>query len=256
MVGYKPRLLTVIPARGGSKGLPGKNIRSFAGLPLITHALLFAKLCPEIDRCIVSTDSPEIAEVARKFGGDVSFLRPAELARDDTPLWPVLRHALEFAENEEGAKYGYLLLLDPTTPCRLPVYITEAFRMLEARPDADGIIGVSVPDFNPIWHSVIDKDGWMVDLFTEAARYDRRQDVLQVYRVNGSLYIWRADFMRREKLEWRKHGKHLMYKTPDFSSISIDTKEEFERAELFVKAGLVQLPWLSGKSVQARETSR
>ena len=96
----------------------------------------------------------------------------------------------------------------------------------------------------------------MTDLFTEAARYDRRQDVPQVYRVNGSMYIWRADFTRREQLEWRKHGKHLMYQTPDFSAISIDTREEFERAELFVKAGLVQLPWLSEKTVRDREPSR
>ena len=250
------KILAVVPARGGSQGLPGKNIRPFAGLPLIAHAILFAKLCPEIDRCIVSTDSSEIAEVARKYGGDVPFIRPVQLAQDDTPLWPVLRHALEFAEGEERAKYDYVLLLDPTTPCRLPVYITEAFRMLRANPDADGIIGVSIPDFNPIWHSVIDKGGWMTDLFPEATCYDRRQDVPVVYRVNGSLYIWRASFMRGEELEWRKHGKHLMYETPDFSAISIDTEEEFERAELFVKAGMVPLPWLSGRPVWAGEASR
>lgn len=249
-------LLAVIPARGGSKGLPGKNIRPLAGLPLIAHSILLAQMCPEIDRMLVSTDSPQIAEVAQRFGAVVPFLRPAELARDETPLWPVLRHALEFAENEQGSKYDYFLLLDPTTPCRLPVYITEAFRMLQARSGADGIIGVSVPDFNPIWHSVIDKDGWMTDLFSEATSYDRRQDVPQVYRVNGSLYIWRADFMRREQLEWRKHGKHLMYETPDFSAISIDTREEFERAELFVKAGMVQLPWLSEEAVWTQQTLR
>lgn len=250
------RLLAAIPARGGSKGLPGKNIRPLAGLPLIAHSILLAKMCPEIDRVVVSTDSPEIAGVARRFGAVVPFLRPAELAQDDTPMWPVLRHALEFAEREERSEYDYILLLDPTTPCRLPVYIAEAFRTLKARADADGIIGVSQPDFSPIWHTVIDKDGWMTDVFPEATRYDRRQDVPVVYRVNGSLYIWRVDFMRREEMEWRKHGKHLMYETPDFSAISIDTKEEFERAELFVKAGLVQLPWLFEKTVQAREPSQ
>ena len=116
-------LLAVIPARGGSKGLPGKNIRLFVGLPLIAHSILLGKMCPEIDRLIVSTDSSEIADVARRFGSEVPFIRPVQLAQDDTPLWPVLKHALEFAEKEEGCKYDYFLLLDPTTPCRLPVYI-------------------------------------------------------------------------------------------------------------------------------------
>src|SRR3989304_4564407 len=91
----RPRLLAVIPARGGSKGLPGKNIRPLAGIPLIAHSILLARLCPEIDRLAVSTDSPEIAAVAKQYGADVPFMRPAELARDDSPSWPVVRHALE-----------------------------------------------------------------------------------------------------------------------------------------------------------------
>src|SRR2546428_122399 len=91
-------LLAVIPARGGSKGLSGKNIRPFAGLPLIAHSILFAKMCREITRLIVSTDDETIAAVAREYGADVPFMRPANLAQDDTPLWPVLRHALSAAE--------------------------------------------------------------------------------------------------------------------------------------------------------------
>ena len=93
-------MLAVIPARGGSKGLPGKNIRQFAGLPLIVHSIRMAELCREIDDCVVSTDSEEIAEVARKYGAKVPFLRPAELARDDTPMWPVLQHALHEMERQ------------------------------------------------------------------------------------------------------------------------------------------------------------
>src|SRR5690348_16189824 len=85
----KNRVLAVIPARGGSKGLPGKNIRPFAGLPLIAHTIHYAQSCPEITRAIVSTDSPQIAEVAKEHGGDVPFLRPSELADDKTSLWPV-----------------------------------------------------------------------------------------------------------------------------------------------------------------------
>src|ERR1051326_8689313 len=87
-------VLAVIPARGSSKGLPRKNIVEFVGLPLIAHSIRLAKMCPEISECIISTDSEEIASIARAHGGEVPFLRPKELARDETPTWPVLQHAL------------------------------------------------------------------------------------------------------------------------------------------------------------------
>lgn len=93
-------ILAVIPCRGGSKGLPGKNIRKLAGLPLVAHSIRFANSCPEIARLIVSTDNEEIANVAREHGGEAPFLRPRELAQDETPMWPVLQHAL--GEMERG----------------------------------------------------------------------------------------------------------------------------------------------------------
>jgi CMP-N,N'-diacetyllegionaminic acid synthase len=243
------RVLAVIPARGGSKGLPGKNIRPFAGLPLIAHSILFAKSCPEISRTIVSTDTAAIQQAAEKYGASVPFLRPRNLAQDDTPLWPVLRHALENIETIEEASFDYVMLLDPTTPCRLPRYAAEALARLREKSDADGIIAVSKPDFNPIWHSVTSSDGWMTDLIPEAARYNRRQDAPDVYRINGALYIWRADFIRRQADGWRSQGKHLLYEVPDFASISIDTEDEFKRAELFVTSGLFPLPWLKEKEI-------
>ena len=144
------RVLAVIPARGGSTGLPGKNIRPLAGIPMIVHSILLAKLCPEIDRCVISTDSPEIAEVARRGGGEAPFLRPAELAKSDTPMWPVLKHALSTVETLEDRKYGYVVLLDPTSPTRLPEDVAEACRRLAVRSDADGILTVSKPHFSPI----------------------------------------------------------------------------------------------------------
>lgn len=237
-------LLAVIPARGDSKGFPGKNVHPFAGLPLIAHTVLFARLCPEISRTVVSTDSTEIAEVARKFGAEVPFLRPAELAGDETPMWPVLRHALEFMESRKDRPYDYLLLLDPTSPARDPVDVAGALRRLMASPSADGIIGVSRPDFNPIWHCVVERDGWMADLIPEGAGFDRRQDVEAVYRINGSIYIWRAEFVRRERTSWRRHGKHLLYELPEARAMSIDSLAELRRAEALVQSGLIRLPWL------------
>jgi N-acylneuraminate cytidylyltransferase len=239
------RLLAVIPARGGSRGLPGKNIRPFAGLPLIVHSILFARLCQEITRCIVSTDSREIADVAEEYGADVPFLRPADLAQDDTPMWPVLRHALFAVEQLEAAHYDALLLLDPTSPARDPADVAGAVSRLHASPTADGIIAVSQPDFNPIWHCVVEQDGWMADLMPDGHRYDRRQDLPTVYRVNGALYIWRASFLHRHHgRDWRQAGRHLIHEIPELRAMSIDTADEFARAELLVKGGLITFPWL------------
>lgn len=238
------KLLAVIPARGGSKGLPGKNIRPFLGLPLIAHSILLTKMCPEIDRMVVSTDSPEIAEIARNFGADVPFMRPADLAQDNTPILPVLKHALSAIENMDGAKYEYLLLLDPTSPTRLPEDVAGAYQRLREVQAADGIIGVSQPEFNPIWHCVVERNGWMTDLDETASKYERRQDVPIVYRINGLLYIWRTDFVRKRESSWRANGKHLIYELPDIRAISIDNLREFERAEVLVKSALITLPWL------------
>ncbi|HAZ07884.1 MAG TPA: acylneuraminate cytidylyltransferase family protein [Elusimicrobia bacterium] len=237
------RVLAVVPARGGSSGLPGKNIRPFAGLPLIAHSLRCAALTTEITRTVVSTDSEEVAAVARAHGGDVPFLRPAELARPDTPMWPVLRHALAEVEKTEGAPYDFLVLLDPTSPTRTPDEIAEALRRLRARPDAAGIISVSVPPYSPVWHTVVDKDGFMAD-FVDGGRYHRRQDVPEVFVINGLIDIWRADFVRTSASGWRGRGRHLMLETPAARACSIDTLEEFAAMEALVKASLVPLPWL------------
>ena len=237
-------MLAVIPARGGSSGLPGKNIRPFAGLPLIAHSILYARLCPEIDRTVVSTDSPEIATVAGTFGAPVPFMRPPGLAQSDTPIWPVLRHALAEVEQQAQRRFEFLLLLDPTSPARVPADVSGALKQLRETPSADGVIGVSQPDFNPIWHCVVERDGWMADLIEQGGRFDRRQDVPPVYRINGSLYLWRTRFVRDQTEGWRRHGRHLLHEIPEMRAMSIDTLEEFHKAELLVTQGLIRFPWL------------
>lgn len=232
-------VLAIIPARGGSKGLPGKNIRSFAGLPLIAHSIRFAGLCRQIDRCIVSTDSREIAEVARRYGADVPFLRPPELARDETPLWPVVRHALQAVEEATAMRYASVVLLDPTSPAREPTDLASALNRLAAAPSADGVIGVSRPEFNPVWHCVVERDGWMADLWAEGAGVNRRQDAPVIYRINGSIYLWRAEFVRTHPESWRPQGRHLLHEIPELRAMSIDTAEAFDRAELLVKGGRI-----------------
>ncbi len=239
----RPRVLAVIPARGGSKGLPGKNIRPFLGLPLIAHTILFAKMCPEITRAVVSTDAEEIASTAKRYGADVPFLRPANLAQDATPMWPVLRHALMTLEMSDDA-YDEVLLLDPTSPAREPADVAGMLQRLRGETKADGVLSASCPTFNPLWHCVVEKDGWMTDLIPGACDYTSRQQVPTVLRINGALYVWQAAFMRRQADRWRREGRHLLYEIPELRAMSIDTPEEFAAAEALVKGGIVAFPWM------------
>ena len=234
-------ILAVIPARGGSKGLPGKNIRPMGGLPLIAHSIKLAAMCPEIDRVVVSTDSEEIASVARAHGGVVPFLRPAELARDESPMMPVLAHALATMQEKDGREYASVLLLDPTSPGRLPEDVTRAVAMLDARADLDGVIACSKPTFNPFWVGVVEKDGVMAPAMG-SGRYLRRQDVPAFLRINGALYLWRRAFVARAE-SWLD-GKQLALEIPEERAFSIDDLHEFQVAEALLARGLIRFPWL------------
>lgn len=232
--------LALIPARGGSKGLPGKNIRPLAGLPLIVHSLRLAALCPEITRTVVSTDATAIAEVARGAGAEV-LERPGELARDETPMLPVLQHALA-ALDPDGA-YEYLLLLDPTSPGRLPEDVARAHALLGREAEADGVVSVSEPSFNPVWQAVVERDGFLEPLVPGARSFGRRQDVPRVLRINAALYLFRSAFIRREPEAWQ-NGRNLALEIPEDRAFHIDGESDFRICDLILREGLVHLPWL------------
>ncbi len=238
-------VLAVIPCRGGSKGLPGKNIRPLAGLPLLAHSIRMAKMSPAIQHCIVSTDSEQIAAVAREHQGDVPFLRPPELAQDDTPMWPVLQHALREMEARDGIRYGSVLLLDPTSPGRLPEDVDKAIAMLESDPKAFGVVAASEPHFNPRWVCIeIETDGYMRQSYSNKQIYTRRQEVPSVYRINGSLYLWRRDHVALSDAPKFYEVPHLMLEIPEDRAIHIDELHDFQLAEVLIREGLVQFPWL------------
>jgi CMP-N,N'-diacetyllegionaminic acid synthase len=242
-------LLAVIPARGGSKDLPRKNLLELAGIPLIAHSILFAKTCPEIDRCIVSTDSEEIAEVARRHGAEVPFLRPAELARDESPTHLVLQHALREMERIAGQRFESLLLLQPTNPVRRPASVRKALAAVEADDHAQGAVAVAEPPFNPRHVCVEESGGYLKFAFGQA--YQRRQDAPPVYRITGSLYIWRRDFLLSTDAPLGQEARlKLVYEQEPV--IDIDTAEDLRLAELMVREGLVRLPWLEHHARHAR----
>ncbi len=234
-------VLTVIPARAGSKGLPGKNIRPLAGLPLLAHSIRCAHLAGLTD-VIVSTDSAEIADVARAYGAMVPFMRPAELATDSAPMMPVIEHALLSFESSVGSHFDRVLLLDPTSPGRLPGDIASANRILDEDGSTMGVVAVSRPHFNPYWVGVTAVDGVLQPAFPALARAGRRQDLPPFFRINGSLYLWRREFVLSGQ-HWSDE-KMAPLEIPEARAFSIDTLEEFEMAEWQVTTGRLAMPWV------------
>ncbi|WP_160663965.1 acylneuraminate cytidylyltransferase family protein [Pseudarthrobacter sp. ATCC 49987] len=240
-----PKILAVIPARGGSKGLPGKNIRPLMGKPLIAHTITLAAQLGANVRYIVSTDDPEIAAAATLAGADVPFLRPAALANDTAPMTVVLRHALETMEDLDNCQYDMVLLLDPTSPTRTAESVLEAIAQLNSSSGLDGVIAVSEPTFNPVWVGVRHKGGKSNELeryFPEGTGVVRRQDVPRFLRINGSFYVWWAQYVRRMESSWFDEGTHGYIEISELRAFSIDDESEFRLVEAAVKTGLSPLP--------------
>jgi CMP-N-acetylneuraminic acid synthetase len=235
-------VLAVVPARGGSKGLPRKNLQLLAGRTLLEHAVRFAQACDSVGRVVVSTDSEEIADAARAAGADVPFLRPGELAADETPMWAVVVHALDHVDTL-GEEWEFLLLCDPTAPIRSPDDVSAALDRLRAETASDGIVSVAEPSFNVVWQSVVEEDGYMVHLVHEGARLTRRQDAPPVRYIDGSFYLWRTDFVRSGRDSWFE-GRTMAYLVE--SEGTIDTMEQLRRLEALVDARVVTVPWLQG----------
>lgn len=227
------RVLGIIPARGGSKGLPRKNILPLAGKPLINWSIDAAKSSVYIDRCIVSTDDKEIAEVAERHDCAVPFLRPKHLAQDDTPTIDVILHAIH-AFIDEKIDFSYLVLLEPTSPLRDSHDIDDALRTLEHnREKADSIVGVSkVEATHPAFDICINSDGLIEPYVGRNFQTLRRQEIEDLYFFEGTLYISDIDIIQKEKSFY--HHRTLPYIVPKWKSIEIDDIIDFICAEAII----------------------
>jgi len=225
-------VLGIIPARAGSRGLPGKNIAPVCGQPLIVYSLDAARGASRLARTVVSTDGEDIAAVCRAHGGDVPFIRPADLARDETPTLPVLIHVLDRLEGS----YDAVMVLQPTSPLRLSKDIDEAIRMLEEDTEADSVISVvEVGDAHPARMKRM-KDGVLEDLpFSEEFEGQRRQDLPQLYLRNGAIYLTRTRVLR-EQLSL-KGNRCLAYVMPRERSVNIDDALDLIFAQALIAAG-------------------
>lgn len=225
-------LLALIPARGGSKGIPRKNLAPVAGRPLLAWTCAAARESRRIARTVLSTEDAEIAARGREFGAEVPFLRPPELARDDTPTLPVIRHALEFLAEREGYRPDAVVLLQPTAPLRRAEHIDGAAdRFLET--GADAVVSVSpVPaHFHPFWVFDLDAEGRMRPSHPEGGpeRYPRRQALPPAYVRNGAVYVARTRLILDENSLYGSTPVAFVMSAED--SVNVDAPEDLEEAE-------------------------
>lgn len=229
--------IAIVPARSGSKGLRGKNIRPFLGRPLLDWSLLVAERCQSIGTTVLSSDSKDFLARATHFPKAKGVVRPSHLADDHSPMSGVIAHAT--AELTE-IKFDYVVLLDPTSPFRNPSEVEGALDKLRQSPSASGVVSVSQPHFNMRWVGVdLDRSGEIHRAFPGGGNYVARQYVPPLWRMNGAFYIWRREAAETLQDPWLEQGRYLGVETPEGRAFSIDTLEEFNVAETLAQAGLV-----------------
>jgi len=223
------KFLALIPARSGSKRLKDKNILLLRGKPLIAYTIESAIKSGVFDKIIVSTDSSKIAEIAGKYGAEVPFIRPKELATDETSAVDVILHALQFLNNR-GEKYDYFALLQPTSPLRTAEDILNAVNLLFEK-NANSVVSVCEIEHSPLWMNTLPNDLSLEGFIREKRK--RRQDLPRFYRLNGAIYLASVGYFLREK-DWFKE-KSYAYIMPRERSVDIDDYVDFKLAEVLIE---------------------
>ena len=222
-------IIGFIFARGGSKGLPGKNLRPLDGKPLIAWSIEHARAVKRIARVIVSTDSDEIASVARQHGAEVPFLRPAELARDESPEWLAWRHAIHHVRETTGKLPEAMVSIPTTAPLRAPVDIENCLDEY-AKGEVDVVITVSEARRNPYLNMVkANSDGTVGLVIPPSATVVRRQDAPAVYDIATVCYVARPEFVLNQNAIFA--GRVRAVTVPPERAIDIDTLLDFQMAE-------------------------
>jgi CMP-N,N'-diacetyllegionaminic acid synthase len=223
-------VVCVIPARGGSKGLPGKNIKTLCGKPLIAYTIEQAKQSNYIDRVIVSTEDEEIAQISLEFGAEVPFVRPMELAGDGIATIDVLLHAIHWLEEEDKYDFSILVLLHSTAPLRVASDIDSCIRMLDEL-NADNVFSVTEAHRNPYFNMVEVGDSGLATL-SKKGNFTSRQSAPKVYDMNSSIYVWWKDVLKKEgKILLNNNQVYIM---PKARSIDIDDNIDFKIAEIMM----------------------
>jgi N-acylneuraminate cytidylyltransferase len=230
--GKSVKVLALIPARGGSKGIKRKNLVPFNGKPLVAHSIIHALGSQLVNRVIVSTDDEEIRRTALEFGAETPFLRPRELAEDQVLDLPVFEHALRFLEDTEGYRPDLVVHLRPTAPYRKPEWIDAAVHLLQAHPEADSVRSVSEPDKHPYRMFRIGQDGFLDPIMKHEHPVPyllRRQDLPKLYYYNCVIDVTRpATIFAKQSLTGDRIFPYIM--NPD-EVIDIDSPRDLQIAE-------------------------
>lgn len=227
------RVVAFIFARGGSKGLPGKNIKMLAGKPLIAWSIEQAKSVPSISRIIVSTDSEEIATQALKYGAEVPFMRPAELCQDTSPEWLAWQHALKYLLEIDGVLPDIMVSMPTTAPLRLPIDIENCLNEFK-KGEADVVITVSESRRSPYFNMVAKNSDETVSLVMNLnEEIARRQDAPVVFDMETIAYVVRPEFVLNHRSIFE--GRVFSVNVPPERAIDIDTLFDFQMAEFFMK---------------------
>lgn len=222
-------MIAIIPARGGSKGLPGKNVRPLNGKPLIGYAVEEALKAKHIDRVIISTDDEEIARVAVEYGAELPFMRPAELASDTAMAIDNYIYTIGRLEEEGCKPIDAFVVLQPTSPLRIAEDIDGAIELFEQK-GADSVISYCQEAHPVTWHKYLDEDGRFENIFD--ANIKNRQENRTSYYPNGAVYVFRTSMIRERKYYTDKSYAYVMPRT---RSVDIDFIEDFEYAEFLLR---------------------
>lgn len=221
-------MLAVIPARGGSKGVPDKNIRKMAGEPLLAYTVQAALESGIFERVIVSTDSHQIAQEAERCGAEVPFMRPEELSGDLISSDDVIVHALNYYQ-KHGEIYETVCKLQPTSPLRTALHIREAYQLFLER-EADSVISVCMCEHSPLWSGIIEEDLRLDFFISNDAKRACRQEMPTYYRLNGAIYMAKAECLTINKSFFGKNS--IAYIMSQENSIDIDSELDFKIAEM------------------------
>lgn len=219
--------LAIIPARGGSKRLPRKNVLELAGKPLIAWTIEAGLKSKYIDKIIVTSDDNEILDIAKQFGSD-TLKRPDELSSDTATSFDVIKHTIENTD-----KYDYVVLLQPTSPLRTTEQINDAIELLENKK-ADAIVSVCEVDHSPLWSNTLPKDNNMNHFIRDEMKDKRSQDLERYYRLNGAIYICKTDKLLHEK-SFFIEDNIFAYCMDKKSSVDIDEQFDFEYVKTIIE---------------------
>ncbi len=225
-----PSVIAIIPARGGSKGVPRKNVAPLAGRPLIAYSIDAARQARSLTRVIISTDDEEIGRISRECGGEVPFVRPAALATDDARTLPVIQHAVNWVEHHESRLFDIIVLLQPTTPLRTAEDIDRGIQLL-LETGADSVVSVvDVGGMHPFRMKRLLPDGRLINYIDQGFEDMRpRQELPPVYIRSGALYISRRDVVMKQGTMVGEDCRGMVF--PPERAINIDTMGDLMQAE-------------------------